>query len=416
MKRNLFLLIALLLFTACDQAVDLAANSDVANNELVQETENPSEEIEKESTANEDNDKENNEAKNTELVLHDDLEVHYIDANQADATLFQYTDEDNEAYTILYDTGDWNRNDVINYLAAREISSIDLIIVSHPHADHNGQLAEIVNTYDVGEVWLSGNTASSNTFQRSIEAVMDSDADYYEPRAGEIFDIGPLSIEVLHPSELTGNLNEDSISLLITYGNIKFVFTGDAYKNEEIIMSKHTDIEAHFLQLGHHGSNTSSDPAFLQAVNPDVAIYSAGANNSYGHPSPEVISLILDSGIDLYGTDIHGTIVVTTDGNDYTISTKEDGTISPASTGASKQSKKKEVKKEKEKKLSSKDCVDLNNALLEQLETIIHIGEKRAELIVEQRPFHSVDDLTKIDGIGPARIDDIKSEGIACVK
>src|SRR5690625_1589496 len=94
------------------------------------------------------------------------------------------------------------------------------------------------------------------------------------------------------------------------------------------------EVEADFLQLGHHGSNTSSDPAFIEAVDPAVAIYSASHNNSYGHLSPDVVSLIQDSGITLYGTDVHGTVFATTIGNDYNIQTAADGIISPEFTPA----------------------------------------------------------------------------------
>src|SRR5699024_10196607 len=123
-----------------------------------------------------------------------DLEGHYIDDRQTDATLLQYKDE-NKYYTILYDTGDWNKNDVINYLDAQNVSSIDLVVVSHPHADHIGQLAKVMNTYDVGEVWSSGGESSSHTFQQAMEAVLASDADYDEPRAGDEMEIGPMDIE-----------------------------------------------------------------------------------------------------------------------------------------------------------------------------------------------------------------------------
>ena len=129
----------------------------------------------------------------------DELKVHYIDVGQADATLFQFTYDD-KPFTILYDAGDWNKNDVVHYLTTQDITFIDLIIISHPHADHTGQLAEIINTFGAGEVWLSGNTSTSQTFQQGLEAVLASDADYYEPRAGDEFDIGPLKIDVLHPS------------------------------------------------------------------------------------------------------------------------------------------------------------------------------------------------------------------------
>src|SRR5699024_4556621 len=336
-----------------------------------------------------------------------DLEVHYIDAGQADATLFQYKDENN-SYTILYDTGDWNKNDVINYLDAQNVSSIDLVVVSHPHADHIGQLAKVMNTYDVGEVWSSGGESSSHTFQQAMEAVLASDADYDEPRAGDEMEIGAMDIEVLHPSNLTGDLNKDSISLRFTYGEISFVFTGDAYKEDELAMMNRAEtVEATILQLGHHGSNTSSDPAFIQAVDLEVAIYSAGADNAYGHPHPEVVSLIQDAGITLYGTDVHGTILVTTDGKEYDVATKEDGTITPESTGAPDNNARQETETEDEAEPDNEtptdQCVDLNQASLEELQEIIHIGPARAQDVIDQRPYDSVDDLTKVNGIGPAR-------------
>jgi beta-lactamase superfamily II metal-dependent hydrolase len=350
------------------------------------------------------------------------LKVHYIDAGQADATLFQFADQDG-SYTILYDTGDWNKNDVVNYLQEQDITTIDLIVVSHPHADHIGQMAEIVHTYDVGEVWMSGNEASSQTFQRAIEAVLESDADYNEPKAGEVFDIGPMKIDVLHPESLTGKLNEDSLSLLFTYGDMKFIFTGDAGKHEEAQMIDHAvDIHATILQLGHHGSNTSSSPAFIEAVQPEVAIYSAGMDNSYGHPHPDVVSRIQNAGIDLYGTAVHGTIMVTTDGQTYDITTNKDGTHSPKSTGpANSPAPKKDTESKDTKESPSEEkqvnhhCIDINTASLEEVQEIIHIGPERAHDLINLRPYHSIDDLDKIKGIGPARLDDIKAQNSACV-
>eukprot|EP00130_Batrachochytrium_dendrobatidis_P008616 XP_006683491.1 hypothetical protein BATDEDRAFT_93250 [Batrachochytrium dendrobatidis JAM81] len=358
-------------------------------------------------------------SKNTNL---NDLKVHYIDAGQANAALFQYSDQQ-DSYTILYDTGDWNRNDVVNYLADQNISSIDLIIVSHPDADHIGQLAEIVRTYDTGEVWLSGNESSSETFQNALEAVIASEADYHEPRTGESFDIGPLQLDILYPASISGKTNEESISILFTYGNTQFLFTGDASKSEELEMI-HTgiDIGADILQLGHHGSNTSTDPAFLQAVSPSVAIYSAGLDNSYGHPSPEVVSSVQNAGIELYGTDVNGTIIVTTNGEVYSIATNKDGTVSPESTGSANASNENNNPSEEdeeaaisEENVSSTSCININQASIEEVQGIIHIGPERAQDLINLRPYDSVDDLNRIKGIGPARIADIKNEGIACV-
>lgn len=243
----------------------------------------------------------------------DELKVHFIDVGQADATLLQYSDGQ-KAYNILFDTGDWRGNEVVPYLTENNVSFLDLIIISHPDADHIGQLDKVMHAFDVGEVWMSGNESSSQTFQKAIEAVLASDADYNEPRAGEGYDIGPLAIDVLYPDTISGKANEESISLLFTYGSSKFLFTGDADRNGETYMWNNYDVKADVLHLGHHGSKTSSDPAFIEAVSPSIAIYSAGEGNSYGHPSPEVVTMIKEKNIELYGTDKDSTIIITTNG------------------------------------------------------------------------------------------------------
>lgn len=415
MKRNFLLAIIIsFLLVACGQDIDNQTSITEKDKQINQTTENLDDETSNNQNVVEEPTNENESGTTNDLL--DELKVHYIDAGQADATLFQFT-YDNKPYNILYDAGDWNKNDVVNYLDAQGVTFIDLVIISHPHADHTGQLADIINTFGAGEVWLSGNTSTSQTFEQGLEAILASDADYYEPRTGDVFDIGPLKIDVLHPSNISGNLNEESISLLFTYGDVKFIFTGDAGKNEELeIINRESNIEADFLSLGHHGSNTSTDPAFIQAINPSIAIYSAGANNSYGHPHPEVVSRVKDAGITLYGTDVHGTILVSTNGNEYDIFTIEDGTISPKSTGAPSQTETVEKEPPKKEDSATDSCIDINHASADEVQGIIHIGTERAQDLINLRPFDSVDDLDSIKGIGPARIADIKNEGLACVK
>lgn len=253
-----------------------------------------------------------------------DLVVHYIDAAQGDATLFEYTDK-LETYRILYDVGDWRGNEVVPYLDKLDINTIDVIIISHPHADHIGQLEKVMENFTVDEVWMSGNTAETQTFQAAMESVINSQATYLEPTIGDEMDIGPLQLTVLHPGTLTGGLNEDSLSIKFTYGEISFLFTGDAYKKQEKQMiSFNDDLQADFLQLGHHGSNTSTDEQFIQAVQPKYAIYSAGVDNKYGHPHKETLDLLKSQQIDTYGTATHGTIIVTTNGETSTIETMKE--------------------------------------------------------------------------------------------
>lgn len=338
----------------------------------------------------------------------DSLKVHYIDVGQGDSTLFQVLDNGKE-YTLLIDAGDFTGNEVVEYLQANEIDKINVAIGTHPDADHIGQLDRVIEGFAVDEVWLSGNTSNSDTFHRLLEAIDKNNVVYEEPRMGDQFELGPIQIEVLYPKLISGKANEESISLKLTYDEISFVFTGDAEKKNEIEMIESgANLRADFLHLGHHGSNTSTGERFLQAVKPAVAIYSAGKDNSYGHPHEEVVSLVQNSGIKLYGTDVDGTIVVTTDGKAYTIETKKNGTIQSSE----------EIQKTIEKaEIASNNasCININTATSEEIEQIVHIGEERAEDLIALRPYISIEDLSRIKGIGEARIEDIKEEGLACV-
>lgn len=341
-----------------------------------------------------------------------DLVVHYIDVGQADATLLQFTDQ-GEEYTVLIDAGDFSGNEVVDYLKSKEITTLDIAIGTHPDADHIGQLDKVINEFAVGEVWLSGNTGNSRVFQRVLEAINTLDIGYEEPRTGDEYEVGPLKIEVLHPKEISGKSNEESLSLKMTYGHIRFIFTGDAYVENELEMIKSgADLQADILHLGHHGSSTSTSEEFLQAVNPKVAIYSAGENNSYGHPHREIVSLVQEANIELYGTDVHGTIIVTTDGENYTITTAKEGTVTPSIAPTTK---KEEASAVPTTPKNNSSCIDINTASAEELEKIIHIGPEYAQDLIELRPFQSVEQLTRINGIGKGRIKDILAENLACV-
>jgi beta-lactamase superfamily II metal-dependent hydrolase len=165
--------------------------------------------------------------------------------------------------------------------------------------------------------------------------VLGSDAGYYEPRAGEEFVVGRMRIEALHPEEgtLTGDVQKDSVAVRVVYGETSFLMSGDAGSGAESEMVKDAEadrikLDSDVYQMGHHGSSTSSRRSFLESVNPDVAVYSAGEGNSFGHPDDEVIERHADMGIDVYGTDEHGTVVVEAGPNgSYTVETEKDAPV-----------------------------------------------------------------------------------------
>src|SRR5699024_11609366 len=126
-------------------------------------------------------------------------------------------------------------------------------------AEHIRQVEEVNIDFEDGEVWMKENTLNTSVYEGAIEAILASDTDYEESKAGDIFDVGALTIQILHPQTLPGDLNQDSLSAHFSYGDTAFLFTGDAYvKQEKQMIDQDMNLEADFLQLGHHGSDTST--------------------------------------------------------------------------------------------------------------------------------------------------------------
>lgn len=404
------ILITIMLFmTGCQLQIDESIHSKDKADETKIETEEQSVQSDKEAIhqTNHKESKEKTKKKTSSHKKHSlsPLTIHYIDVGQADATLFTF-----DEHAILFDTGDWKRDDTIDYLEQIGITDLDLIIISHPDADHIGQLPEIIDTFHVEEVWMSGNESSSQVFQRSIESILNHDINYHEPQAGESFAIGDLEMEVVYPLNKTGQTNEESLSVCFTYGSHQFLFTGDAdSKAESEMLQMNENLRADVLHIGHHGSNTSSGRSFIHTIKPKIAIISVGADNSYGHPHPDVLNRLENASIRIYRTDLHGTIQLTTDGNNYSIKT-----VKAKTTKKQAPSSKKETTNFTKKKTTTKNCIDINKAPISELQQIIHIGSDRAAQIIELRPFSSVDELSKVTGIGPSRLQDIKNEGLAC--
>ncbi|OEF96191.1 ComEC/Rec2 family competence protein [Desulfuribacillus alkaliarsenatis] len=250
----------------------------------------------------------------------DTVLVHFIDVGQANATLMIGPD-----FTVLVDAGHFRRDDVVPYLRSIGVKELDLLVGSHPHADHIGQFDKVLDAFPVTEVWMSGDVHTTRTFERAIDAISRSEASYYEPRAGESFEIGSLILEVLNPEQLTGDFHEGCIAIRAVYKDFSVLLTGDIERPiEQKLVNEGTYLKSTILELGHHGSRTSSSQEFIDAVTPDIAIYSAGRDNEYGHPHKQVIDRLYENAIPVYGTDIYGTIVVQTNGFTYELFFEKD--------------------------------------------------------------------------------------------
>lgn len=321
------------------------------------------------------------------------LRVHFIDVGQGEAVLLETSNA-----AVLVDAG--SDGTVADYLARTGIRRLDLVVATHAHADHVGGFPPLFSRMPVARVWYNGQTHTTRTFERFLDAVSDSGAVYEEPRRGERAQLGNLTITVLHPpgsaADYEGHLHDMNIVVRATYGDFSVLVTGDAetFAERMILQWVRSDtaarggIQSTVLQLGHHGSFTSSSTAFLEAVAPRIVVYQAGRDNRYGHPHDVVIRRVRETtAARILGTDRSGTIVIETDGRDFAVRTER--TEGPA-------------------------CIDLNTATRAELSRLVHIGEARAQRIIELRPFRSLNELTRIPGIGPARAREIEEQGLLC--
>lgn len=247
-----------------------------------------------------------------------ELAIHFIDVGQGDSILIDLGDIE-----VLIDGGGKSPG-VTSYIDDYVDGALEVIVATHPHADHIGGLTDVLAAFEVQEIWHNGDTSTSKTYAQFMLAVNSEGAELYEARRGNTIEVGDLVFDVLHPVNLGDTTNNNSIVLSLNYGEIDFLFTGDAEQQAESSMLGTGIVpNVEILKVGHHGSRTASSKAFLGAVQPEVAIYMAGLDNKYGHPHAETIGALEEIGAEIYGTDVNGTIVVITDGITYEVQTEK---------------------------------------------------------------------------------------------
>lgn len=243
--------------------------------------------------------------------------VHFLDVGQGDSILVQSPN----GKTMLIDGGVKGAGkDIVAYLRSIGVSKLDYVVATHPDADHIGGLITVLNSISIKNFIDSGKVHTSQTFEEMLTLVNDKNIPYIVPQIGDLIALDEaLKIEVLAADETASDNNEASIVLHITYNDISFLLTGDAGISAEKEMMERGDVQATILKAGHHGSNTSSLPSFIEAVHPQATILSYGQDNKYGHPHVEVIDALQQVGSEIYGTAEAGTIVVKTDGATFEV-------------------------------------------------------------------------------------------------
>ncbi|WP_347001178.1 lamin tail domain-containing protein [Dehalogenimonas sp. THU2] len=242
------------------------------------------------------------------------LTVHFIDVGQGDSILIDYG-----TIEILIDGGDRSPG-VIQYLQQYVDGDLEVVIATHPHADHIGGLIAVFETFKVNEIWHNGDTSTSATYRDFMSRMSAEGSLNHIAKRGDTITIGSLNLFVLNPTSLSNDTNENSIVLRMVYGTQAFLFTGDAgLTSEASMISAGLELQSDVLKVGHHGSSSATSATFLDKVKPEIAIYMAKTGNSYGHPHQVTIDRLVEVGVMIYGTDTNGTIIVTSTGTTSSI-------------------------------------------------------------------------------------------------
>ena len=252
------------------------------------------------------------------------LQVHFIDVDQGDSTLIISPN----GRTMLIDAGDNSKgSEVISYLKRKGISKIDILIGTHPDADHIGGLDDVIEAFEIGEFYLPRKSHTTNTFESVLLAAKSKGLSIKEGYADRELDYDEnIKLKILSPiksKDYGSDNNLYSIVVKLDYNQASFLFMGDAeYKNEYDMLASDYSLKSDVVKLGHHGSHSSTSQELLNAVMPSAAIVSCGYKNKYSHPHKEVLDLLETSSIPLYRTDEQGDIIFRTDGKTITANTE----------------------------------------------------------------------------------------------
>lgn len=268
------------------------------------------------------------ESKNKTLHLQTEgtVVVHFLDVGQGDSEFIQLPG----GKCMLIDAGTAEYGAVIaDRISEMGYTKIDYLIATHPHADHIGGMKEIVECFDIGEIYMPRAETNTKTYENLLLAVSDKGYSINTAKAGKVmFSENDVTAEFLAPgSAAYEDLNNYSAVVKMQYGSNSFLFMGDAEElSEQEILNKYSneELKADVLKVGHHGSDTSSSTAFINAVSPEYAVIEVGKGNKYNHPHYETMNKLSESGAEILRTDSQGNIYVISDKNNIKVICEKD--------------------------------------------------------------------------------------------
>ena len=246
------------------------------------------------------------------------LIVHFLDVGQGDSIFIELPN----GKTMLVDAGEnYHGQGIIDYVQTIGYQKLDYVVATHPHEDHIGSMPYIVRNFEIGSIYMPDVTANTATFESLLKAIKAKGLRVKNGRTGvHIIKDGELTADIIAPDKPDeSNLNNSSIVLLLTFGNVSYLLTGDAETKE--LNAIRADMHATVLKAGHHGSKTSTTQTLLKKISPDVTVISCGKSNDYGHPHAEVLKMLKSANSTVYRTDRDQTVIVATDGSSLTVST-----------------------------------------------------------------------------------------------
>ncbi|MEF2964623.1 ComEC/Rec2 family competence protein [Paenibacillus sp. M1] len=226
--------------------------------------------------------------------------------------------------TMLIDAGNNNMEEqMLDYLSQYGVGKIDVVIGTHPDADHIGGLDAVIDHHEVGAIYMPKVQSNTKTFESLLTSIRNKGLKVKSAQAGLEPDWDDqVKVSMLAPVEANDDSNNMSAVLKVSYGETSFLLTGDAERaSEAAMLDAGEDVRADVLLVGHHGSKSSTSPDFLRQVAPEFAVIQVG-DNSYGHPKQEILDRLSKSGVRVFRNDLQGTVEIASDGQNYEIITE----------------------------------------------------------------------------------------------